>query len=84
MIGWQVLGKKSFNKSEVKQNDALVIFASSLYFFEWKKVIESLLALFKSFISKRSKSVFFSLVIFNILKIWARLIGPLFEKKGYK
>ena len=26
----EVLGKKSFNKSEVKQNDALVIFASSL------------------------------------------------------
>ena len=63
-----MFGKKSFNKSEVKQNDALVIFASSLYF-SMKKSYRTLLALFKSFISKRLKSVFFSLVIFNILKI---------------
>ena len=50
-MGSQVFGKKSFNKSEVKQKDALVNFATSLYLFEWKKVIESLLALYKSFIS---------------------------------
>ena len=50
-IGSQVFGKKSFNNSEVKQNDALVDFATSLYFFEWKKVIDVLSALYKSFIS---------------------------------
>ena len=35
----QVSGRFFFKASVVKQKDAFVFFAISLYFFEWKKVI---------------------------------------------
>ena len=52
IIGTQSSGKLCFKELVVIQNDALVFFANSVYFFEWKKVISPSIALTKSFISK--------------------------------
>ena len=47
--GKQLLGNSVFKTSVVKQNEALVFFATSLYFFEWKKV--------KSFLVDEARSL---------------------------
>ena len=64
------------------QKEALVFFAASLYFLEWKKVMSLSLEVNKSLISKTSESLFNELILrLSNLMISESLNGPWFTKK---
>ena len=76
IIGLQVFGKQSFNKLVVRQYEAFVNFAISLYLLECKKVKEFWSAFDKSLISEISKFDETSIFVFNNFDILSIDIGP--------